>query len=89
MRAGVVEVRVDQGVYTPARIEVPVGRPVSLRFLRLDPSPCAEEVIFHGLGLSATLPVGRTKDVTVTVPAPGEYEFTCQMQMYRGHLVAR
>jgi plastocyanin domain-containing protein len=28
-------------------------------------------------------------DVIVTPPQPGEYEFTCQMRMYRGTLVAK
>jgi len=39
---GVIDVLVDGGVYTPARIEVAAGQPVTLRFLRKDPSPCAE-----------------------------------------------
>jgi len=44
------------GVYTPARIEVPAGKPL---------------------------------DVVVSPPQPGEYEFTCQMRMYCGVLVAK
>ena len=48
-----IEILVDNGVYTPARIEVPVGRPVTLRFVRKDPSPCAEKVLFDELGVSA------------------------------------
>ncbi len=84
-----VEVRVENGVYTPARIEVAAGKPVTLRFLRKDPSPCAEKVLFDALGVSADLPLDRAVTVTVTPPAPGEYEFTCQMRMYRGRLTAR
>jgi len=84
-----IEVVVADGVYTPARIEVPAGKPVTLRFLRRDPSPCAEKALFDGLGVSADLPVGKPLDVTVTPPQPGEYEFTCQMRMYRGKLIAR
>jgi plastocyanin domain-containing protein len=86
---GPIEVRVADGVYTPAVIEVPAGRPVTLRFLREDPSPCAEQVLFDSLGVAAELPVGQARDVTLTLPRPGEYEFTCQMRMYRGRLVAR
>jgi plastocyanin domain-containing protein len=33
--------------------------------------------------------VGKPMDVIVTPPQPGEYEFTCQMRMYRGTLVAK
>jgi plastocyanin domain-containing protein len=86
---GPIEIIVDNGVYTPARIEVPAGQPVTLRFVRKDPSPCAEKVLFDDLGISADLPLGKPVDVTMTPPRPGEYEFTCQMRMYRGTLVAR
>ena len=84
-----IEITVADGVYTPARIEVPAGKPVTLRFLRKDPSPCAERALFDSLGVSADLPIGKPVDVIVTPPQPGEYEFTCQMRMYRGALVAR
>lgn len=87
--AGVVDVLVDAGVYTPARIEVVAGKPVRLRFLRKDPSPCAQKVLFDGLEVSAELPLGRPREIVVTPPRPGEYEFTCEMHMYRGRLVAR
>ena len=86
---GPIEVVVENGVYEPAAIQVPAGKPVTLRFLRKDPSPCAEEVRFDALGVTAELPVGKPRDITVTAPVPGEYEFTCQMRMYRGRLTAR
>lgn len=84
-----VDVLVENGVYTPARIEAISGKPITLRFLRRDPSPCAEQVRFDELGVSAELPIGKPRDVTVTPSGPGEYEFTCQMRMYRGVLIAR
>jgi plastocyanin domain-containing protein len=86
---GAVEVIVDAGVYTPARIEVPAGRPVVLRFLRKDPTPCAEKVVFADLGVSDDLPLGKQRELRLDALAPGEYEFTCQMGMYRGMLVVR
>lgn len=84
-----IEIIVDQGVYTPSRIEVPVGRPIILRFLRKDPSPCAEKVLFNEFNIATDLPVGEATDVVIIPKEPGEYEFTCQMQMYRGQLVVR
>jgi len=86
--SGVIDVLVDGGVYTPARIEVAAGQPVTLRFLRKDPSPCAEQVVFADLGISHELPLNTPQDITLT-PAPGSHEFTCQMAMYRGTLIAR
>ncbi len=86
---GPIEITVADGVYTPARIEVAAGRPVTLRFLRTDPSPCAEKVLFDELALSAELPIGRPMDVVLGPLRPGEHTFTCEMRMYRGTLVAR
>lgn len=84
-----VTVVVEDGVYTPARIEVASGRPVMLRFLRKDPSPCAEKVIFGELGVSADLPVGEERVLRLEPPSPGEYRFNCEMNMYRGSLVVK
>ena len=84
-----IDIVVADGVYTPARIEVVAGQPVQLRFLRKDPRPCAEMVLFTDLDVAAELPVGEPKIVTVTAPKPGEYGFTCEMQMYRGQIVAK
>lgn len=87
--SGPVEILVADGAYTPARIEVPVGEPVTLRFRRTDPNPCAEKVIFGDLNISSDLPVGKPRDITVTPSKPGEFEFTCQMGMYRGVLLVK
>jgi plastocyanin domain-containing protein len=59
---GVIDILVEGGVYTPARIEVATGQSVTLRFLRKDPSPCAEKVLFDDLGVSADLPIGQPVD---------------------------
>lgn len=88
LASGVIDVLVDGGVYTPALIEVTAGQPVTLRFLRKDPSPCAEQVVFADLGISHELALNTPQEVTIT-PSPGRHEFTCQMAMYRGTLVAR
>ncbi|MBI3772079.1 MAG: cupredoxin domain-containing protein [Gammaproteobacteria bacterium] len=87
--AAVIEIIVDGGVYDPARIEVPRGQATTLRFIRRDASPCAEKVIFNGLGVSAELPLDEPRNLDVTPPQSGEYEFTCQMGMYRGVLVVK
>lgn len=84
-----IEIIVDQGVYTPSRIEVPVGRPIILRFLRKDASPCAEKVLFDDFGIAVDLPVNEPTDVVIIPKTAGEFEFTCQMQMYRGQLIAK
>ena len=84
-----VDIIVNDGVYTPAHIEIEVGKPVMLKFLRKDPSPCAEKVIFSALNISEELPINKKKAIQLKIEQPGEYEFTCQMQMYRGTLIVK
>jgi len=76
----------EDGVYSPTHIEVSRDRPIVLRFLRKDPSPCAAKVIFTELGVSADLPVGEVQELHLEPQPPGEYEFVCEMHMYRGAL---
>ena len=83
-----VEITVADGAYTPAHIQVTAGQTITLRFIRMDPSPCAEKVIFETLGISADLPMSEPRELTLTLERPGEYGFTCQMGMYRGRMVA-
>jgi plastocyanin domain-containing protein len=84
-----IEILVDGGTYTPSRIAVEVGKEVTLRFFRKDASPCAERVVFDELGINVELPLNEHTDVAITPPEAGEFAFTCQMQMYRGSLVAK
>ncbi len=87
VQSHMVDVRVADGVYTPSRIVARAGSPITIRFIRHDPSPCAEKVTFDELGVSVDLPMGAPKEVTLEAIEVGEYTFSCQMQMYRGTLV--
>jgi plastocyanin domain-containing protein len=87
-RGAPIEILVADGVYTPKVVEVASGSMVVLRFLRKDPTPCAEKVVFGDLDVTVDLPLNEPREVRLVPPAPGEYEFTCQMGMYRGKLVA-
>ena len=82
-----IDITVANGVYTPSRIEVKKGRTIKLTFLRKDPSPCAEKVIFDELNVSLDLPVDKKVSVSLKPEQTGEYSFTCQMKMYVGTLV--
>lgn len=82
-----LEILVKDGVYEPERIRLPAGKAATLVFRREDPSPCAEYVLFPDLEVSAQLAVHHKTPVQIPATGPGEYPFTCQMQMYRGTLV--
>jgi len=82
----VVDILVDNGTYSPARIEVKQDSPLMLRFTRKDASPCAEKVVFDELNISEDLPVDKPVEIFIPTDKKGEFEFTCQMKMYRGSL---
>jgi plastocyanin domain-containing protein len=82
----VVEIKVENGVYQPANIEAQANQSITLRFVRKDPSPCAEIVTFNSLNISRNLPLNEAIDIPIAIKTPGIYEFTCQMGMYRGKL---
>lgn len=82
-----VDIIVDNGVYTPARIEIKLGHTIDLSFLRKDPSPCAEKVIFDELDVNLDLPLNKKISLSLKPEQAGEYSFTCQMKMYVGTLI--
>lgn len=82
-----IDIIVDAGVYEPSVIRAQLGKPITLSFLRKDTNPCAEKVLFDGLDLSADLQVDKPYELSFTPGKKGEFEFTCQMAMYRGKLV--
>jgi plastocyanin domain-containing protein len=88
--SGTQEVDVTvKGGYQPAAIMVKAGQPVRLNFTRREASTCGEEVVLPDFGTRAHLPENETVSVDVMPEKPGEYVFTCGMNMYRGKLVAQ
>lgn len=83
----VIEIIVEDGVYKPDIIKVRVDKTVKLRFVRRDPTPCAEVVIFNDFNISVTLPLDKPKMLIIEPTQVGEYAFSCQMAMYRGTLI--
>ena len=82
----VVDVTVKGG-YQPSSIIVKAGQPLRLNFTRRESTLCGEEVVLPEFGKRAHLPENRTVAVEVMPERPGEYEFTCGMNMYRGKLI--
>lgn len=76
-----------KGGYTPDVIVVERGKPVRLNFVRQESASCSEMVVLPAFNKQATLPEGETVPVEFLPSAPGEYEFACQMGMFRGRLI--
>jgi plastocyanin domain-containing protein len=85
---GVQEVKVTvKGGYAPDVIAVQAGRPVRLDFYRDETASCSEQVVFRDFGIARDLPAFKTTAIEFTPEEPGEYTFTCGMNMMRGKLV--
>ena len=84
-----IEIKVHNGIYEPALVETKINTPITLSFFRTDPTPCSEFVIFQSLNISQQLPLNKITNIKLNLKTPGEYEFTCQMGMYRGKLIVK
>lgn len=76
-----------KGGYTPDVIVIEHGKPVRLNFLREESASCSEIVVLADFNKSVRLPEGQTVPVEFLPNKPGEYEFACQMGMFRGRLI--
>ena len=76
-----------KGGYTPNVIVVEHCRPVRLNFRREETAGCSDTLVFAAFNKSAHLPTGEVVPIEFLPEKPGEYEFSCQMGMYRGKLV--
>ena len=76
-----------KGGYTPDVIVVERGKPVRLNFVRQESAACSEMVLLPAFNRSTSLPEGQTVPVEFMPSEPGEYEFACQMGMFRGKVI--
>lgn len=76
-----------KGGYTPDVIVVDKGKPVRLNFRREESASCSEMVVFPDFDKSAKLPTGETVAIELLPHEAGEFEFSCQMGMFRGRLI--
>ena len=85
---GVQEVKITvKGGYSPDVVRVKQGRPVRLDFYRDETASCSEQLVFGDFGIARDLPAFRSTAVEFTPDRPGEFTWTCGMNMLRGKLV--
>ena len=83
-----IEITVDGG-YMPQVAQIKSGVPARLIFNRKDPSGCLEEVLLPGFGVSKMLVLGKKNIIDIGPQVPGEYKYTCGMQMFSGKVVVK
>ena len=82
-----VQITVDGG-YTPDTLKTAAGTELTLTFIRKDPSPCLEEVVFSDFGIRRYLPLNEKVEVKIRPTESKEYSFSCGMNMYHGKIVS-
>lgn len=78
---------VVRGGFSPSRVEVREGERVRLRFVRLEYTSCAREIVLPSLGIRRELPPHRPVVVDLPLLAAGEYELRCGINMARATIV--
>jgi len=87
-RAGAQEVTVVvRGGYTPDLIVARRGVPLKLVFDRRETSPCSDEVVLPEFGIRRALPAFAKTALEIVPERPGEFEFTCGMNMLHGKIL--
>ena len=76
-----------KGGYTPDLIVVERGKPVRLNFVRQESASCSEMVLLPAFNKSTRLPEGETVPVEFLPKERGEFEFACQMGMFKGKII--
>jgi plastocyanin domain-containing protein len=85
---GVQQIKITvKGGYSPDTVVVKQGRPVRLDFFRDETASCSETVVFGDFGIARDLPAHKTTPIEFTPDKPGEFTWTCGMNMLRGKLV--
>ncbi len=77
------------GGYKPEVISIPKGKTTKINFKRSDPSSCLEEVILADFKIKKFLPLNQTVSVELTPNQPGEFQFSCGMNMFHGKVIVR
>lgn len=74
------------GGYKPNAIKIKQGKPVTITFIRKDPNPCLEEIIFPDYKIKQFLPVDKPVAITLSPPHSGKSGFRCGMNMFHGRI---
>lgn len=83
-----VDITVEGG-YSPKVISISQGKPITLNFLRKDPSSCLEEVVLGDFKIRKYLPLHKKTSITITPQKTGEFDYTCGMNMFHGKIIVK
>jgi Cu+-exporting ATPase len=75
---------VVDGGYAPDLLVAKRGVPLTLVFDRRDTGPCTDEVVLPDFRVRRSLPSGAKTEISITPDRPGDFPFSCGMNMLHG-----
>ncbi len=81
------QIRITEQGYEPKQIVLPANEPATIEFLRTVDPTCADVLIIKKLGIRKDLPLNKPVKIEVPASPPGELEFHCGMDMFRGKVL--
>ena len=87
--SGRVAITVTEQGFEPATVTVAAGKPVTLVVTRQTTKTCATELVMPAQGINQPLPLGQAVEITFTPDKPGELNYACAMDMYRGKVIVK
>ena len=84
-----VAITVTENGFEPVAVTVQAGRPVTLVVTRTTSKTCATDLVMPAHGINQPLPLGQAVEITFTPEKPGELDYACTMNMYRGKVIVR
>gem|GEM_PF-1022581 len=84
-----VTVRVTDGGYEPASLELTRDVPARVTFVRESKTTCGTQVVMPEYDIKRALPLNEPVVIEFTPRKSGEFAFTCGMGMLRGKVVVQ
>ena len=84
-----IDIEVTQDGFSPERLTVKAGEPITLAFTRRVERTCAKQVAVElgdGRRIQKTLPLGQTVMLDVIFAKAGELAYACPMNMITGSI---
>jgi len=79
-----VSIQVTDEGFEPAVVTVKAGHPVTLLVKRVSDQTCATELVMKEEHIRQSLPLNEEVAITFTPKRPGDLDYACGMDMYRG-----
>jgi plastocyanin domain-containing protein len=82
-----IEITVTEKGFSPDKVKVKKGEPITLAFTRKTDKTCAKKVIVQlgdGKKVEKKLPLDQTVELDVTFAKAGELRYGCSMDMITG-----